>query len=66
MTSQQAIIRDGDGGLHTLFDELHSRGLAFPVDVTEIPPGSFISSDGTTLIGQNGCSGAIWRVELLD
>jgi hypothetical protein len=63
----EAVFWDEADGLRTLFDELTARGLEFPVDVSEIAAGYFISSDGRTLVGQGATGlGPFWRVELLD
>jgi len=44
-----------------------SRGLEFPIDVTEIAADAFISDDGRVLVGSGGSNlRPFWRVVLDD
>lgn len=66
-STNEAVFWDEAGGLRTLYDELVARGLEFPIDVTELAPAQFISSNGRVLVGSGGSFvRPFWRVVLAD
>jgi len=62
------VFWDEAGGVRTLYDELTARGLEFPIDVTEIGPADFISSNGRIFVGGGATNSLVpfYRVVLDD